>query len=264
MAINPVQAVLFDTGGTLEDLYYDDTIRREATCGLQELLTERGLDPGLDLPDLQAAVLSEMRAYKEWRQKSEVELPPDRVWTEYIFPNHGLSKERLMAAAEDITFFFETHYQMRRLRTAALAMLAALHKKGFRLAIISNIISRRLVPIQLANYGIAHYFDPVVTSSNFGWRKPNPHIFEETARLMQLPPAACAYVGDTISRDVMGARRAGYGLAIQIKSFLSDKLDHATNTEAAFDRDFRPDAVIYDLMQLVNLVIKNYGETNDH
>lgn len=62
MAINPVQAVLFDTGGTLEDLYYDDTIRREATCGLQELLTERGLDPGLDLPDLQAAVLSGMRA----------------------------------------------------------------------------------------------------------------------------------------------------------------------------------------------------------
>ena len=247
MAINPIRAVVFDMGGTLEDLTYDDASRYEATDGLQRLLRGLALDPGLSLPDLQATVLSGMRAYKAWRETNEIELPPERVWTEYIFPNHGLSQERLMAAAEDITFFYETHYQTRSLRPEAPVVLGALHKKGFRLAIISNIISRQLVQCKLAEYGIAHYFDPIVTSSNFGWRKPNARIFEETARLMQLPLATCTYVGDTISRDVIGARRAGYGFVIQITSFLTDKADRGTGSVP-------PDAVIHDLMQVIDLV----------
>jgi putative hydrolase of the HAD superfamily len=253
MAVNPIRAVLFDMGGTLENLYYDAAIQHAATCGLRELLAERGLDPGSDL-DLMATVLSGMKAYQSWRQESEIELPPERVWTEYILTDHGLSRERLIAAAEDITYFYETHYQVRSLRPEAPVALDALHKKGLRLAVISNIISRRLVPCKLAEYGITHYFGPVVTSSSFGWRKPNVRIFTEAARLMRLPPAACAYVGDTISRDVIGARRAGYGLVIQIKSFLTDQADCELGVGPPHDQDFVPDAVVKDLTQIVDLV----------
>ena len=247
MAINHIRAIVFDMGGTLENLTNDDDIRQQATRGLQELLRGLGLDPGLSLPDLQATVLSGIKAYRVWREKSEIELPPERVWTEYILTSYGLSQERLAAAAEDITFYYETHFHVRSLRPEAPVVLDVLHNRGFRLAIISNIISRRLVQRKLCEYGIAQYFDPVVTSSNFGWRKPNARIFEEAARLMQLPPAACAYVGDTLSRDVIGARRAGYGAVIQIKSFLTDKADRGTGSAS-------PDAVIHDLSQLVNLV----------
>jgi len=254
MAISPIRAVVFDMGGTLEDLYYDDSIRQEATRGLQELLHGRELDPGLSPPDLQATVLAGIGAYQAWREKSEMELAPERVWTEYVFPDHGLPHERLLAAAEELAFYYETHYQVRSLRPEAPAVVEALHRKGFRLAIISNIISRRLVSRKLAEYGLAGYFDPVVTSSGFGWRKPNARIFEEAARLMQLPPAACAYVGDTVSRDVIGARRAGYGLVIQIRSFLTDKVDHETGGAPAGDRDLVPDAVIHDLMQVIPVV----------
>ena len=256
MAINPIRAVVWDVGGTLEEVYYDEAIQGEATHGLRGLLVERGLDPGLDLDGLKAAVQAGMKAYQAWREGSEIELPPERVWAEYILPDRGLSPERLEAAAEDLTFFYETHYQVRRLRPEAPAVLEALHKKGFRLAIISNIISRRLVPNQLAGYGIAHYFDPVVTSSILGWRKPNERIFYEATRLMGLPPAACAYVGDTVSRDVIGARRAGYGLAVQIKSFLTTQVDHGT------DRVW-PDAVIGDLTEIVELVVPKGEAVND-
>jgi len=252
MTVTPIQAVLFDMGGTLEDLYYDDSSRRKATDGLHALLIERGLDPGLSLPDLQAAVLSGMQAYQAWREKSEIELPPERVWAEYIFPDRGLSQDRLTKAAEDITIFYENNYHVRSLRPEAPEALKALHRRGFQLGIISNIISRRAVPLNLQAYGIAGYFGPVITSSNLGWRKPNPRIFQEAAHLMGLPPAACAYVGDTISRDVIGSRRAGYGLAIQIKSFLTGKADEAIPTDAV-----QPDAVIRDLTQVVGLVTRN-------
>jgi len=257
MVVNPIRAVVWDMGGTLEDLYYDEAIQQEATRGLRELLVERGLDPGLDLDGLQIAVLAGMKAYQAWREESEVELPPERVWQEYLFPDQGLPRERLAAAAEDLTCFYETHYQVRRLRPEAPAAIEELHRKGFRLAIISNIISRRLVPDKLDEYGIARYFYPVVTSSNYGWRKPNARIFQEATRLMGLPPAACAYVGDTVSRDVIGARRAGYGLAIQIESFLTAQIDHGTD-------DVRPDMVVHNLMEIVELITPNGETVNGH
>jgi putative hydrolase of the HAD superfamily len=247
MASNRIRAVLFDMGGTLEELYNDEAIRQEAIRGLRELLREREIDLGLSLPDLQATVSSGLAAYQAWRAQSEMELPAERVWTEFIFVNHGQSQERLLTAAEDIAFFYEAHYHTRSLRPEAPAVLQALQKLDFRLAIISNVISRQLVPHKLVEYGIAHYFDPVVTSSCVGWRKPNERIFDEAVRLMKLPPQACAYVGDTVSRDIIGARRAGFGLAIQIKSFLTERSDRGTE-------DVPPDAVIHSLTEVVDLV----------
>ena len=68
MAINPIRAVLFDMGGTLEDLTYDETIRQEATRSLREYLCGLALDPGLSLPDLRAAVYSGLAAYQARRR----------------------------------------------------------------------------------------------------------------------------------------------------------------------------------------------------
>jgi putative hydrolase of the HAD superfamily len=264
MAANPIRAVLFDMGGTLEELYYDDAVRLEATRGLQELLRGRGLDPGLSLPALAATVLGGMGAYQAWREETEIELPPERVWAEYVFPDNGLPREPLVAAAEEIAFFYETHYFVRSLRPEALAVVEALHKRGFRLAIISNVVSHRMVPCKLVEYGLADYFDPVVTSSEFGWRKPNASIFEEAARLMGLSPAACAYVGDTISRDVIGARRAGYGLAIQIRSFLTDKVDHDIGIAPGHDGTLVPDVVVCDLMQVLPVISPGLESSRGH
>ncbi len=73
---------------------------------------------------------------------------------------------------------------------------------------------------------------------------------------MGLAPAECAYVGDTISRDVRGARRAGYGLAIQIRSFLTLQSDTAAETEL-------PDAVITDLTQVLDLLSNPVPERTD-
>lgn len=257
MSRNRIQAVLFDMGGTLEELYSDEAVRQEATRGLRELLREREIDPGLGLPDLQSAMSSGLEAYHSWRKGTEVELPPERVWSEFILAEHGLSRDRVAAAAEDLSLFYDTHYHLRSLRPETPTVLETLKQQGFRLAIISNVVSRRLVPLMLTEYGIAHYFDPVVTSSSLGWRKPNSRIFDEAIRLMQVPPEACAYVGDTISRDVIGARRAGFGLAIQIKSFLTARSDRGVE-------DVKPDAVIQNLTEVVELVTFAREAIRDH
>jgi putative hydrolase of the HAD superfamily len=243
-----IRAVAFDLGGTLEEVTFDDALRLEATAGLRELLARHGLDPGLDVAGLHAVVARGMQAYRQWREQEEVELPPERVWADYILPDRGLDRERLEAAAEELAFYYESHFFRRSMRPEVPEVLARLQARGLRLAVISNITSRRLVRHCLRSYGIEPYFDPVVSSCVLGWRKPNPRIFLEAARLMGCEPAACAYVGDTVSRDVAGAQRAGYGLAIQIRSFLTALSD--TEDDVA-----QPDAVVNDLSEVVGLVL---------
>jgi putative hydrolase of the HAD superfamily len=246
--MNPaIKAVVFDLGGTLEDLYYDDVLRLEATHGLQDLMIARGIETGLSVAELYATLMSGLQAYQDFRDRTLRELPPEQVWPGYIFPGCSCADGALVAAAEDLTFFFETRFYRRTLRPEAPCALATLAGRGLRLAVISNVMSRGQVPYALRTHGIAHHFDPVVTSVGLGWRKPSPRIFEETARLMELLPAACAYVGDTISRDVIGSRRAGYGLSIQIKSFLTERMDRAGETE-------QPDALVTSLDQILDIL----------
>ncbi len=247
-----IRAVAFDLGGTLEEIQYDEALRLEATRGLRELLERLGLDPGLPVPELYAAVTGGISAYHAWREESERELPPERVWAEYILAGRGLDGERLRAAAEELALYYENHFFRRRLRPEAREALGRLRSRGLRLALISNVMARGQVAHRLATYGLEHCFDPVLASSIYGWRKPSPRIFLEAARLLGLPPGACAYVGDTISRDVAGARRAGYGLAIQIHSFLTGISDGDDDTE-------RPDAVVESLLGVVEVVAAHMG-----
>jgi len=243
-----IRAVVFDMGGTLEDVYYDDDWRLKATPGFREILAKHDLDPGLSIPDLYAVIKAGMTKYGAWREKTEQEMPPEQVWSRFVFKkNQGWPKEKLAAIGEELAFYWDTRFSHRMLRPESREVLAALHGRGFRLGVISNILSRQMVPFKLDEYGLTRYFPVVLASASFGWRKPSPHIFLEATRLLDLPPAACAYVGDTVSRDVIGARRAGYGLVIQIKSFLTGMADKASVTE-------QPDAVVQNLMEVVDLV----------
>jgi putative hydrolase of the HAD superfamily len=181
------------------------------------------------------------------REEQEREFPPQQIWSDYVFPDRGLPAARLADAAEDLTLFYELNFYARSLRPEAPAVLAELKRRGYRLALISNVMSLNQVPICLEKYGIAGYFDVVLTSSAFGCRKPNERIFLAAAAQLGLDPAVCAYVGDTVSRDVAGARRAGYGMAIQIRSFLTARAD----TEGD---NIQPDAIIEDLTSVTDLV----------
>jgi len=61
----------------------------------------------------------------------------------------------------------------------------------------------------LQGAGLADYFEFVVDSAELGVEKPDPRIFHAATGRLELPPAACAYVGDIYEIDVLGARAAG-------------------------------------------------------
>ena len=89
-----------------------------------------------------------------------------------------------------------------------LPTLDALAAHGINLGIISNW-DERLRPL-LEQLGLAKYFEAIIISSEVGFTKPSPVIFEHTAKKMGLAPEFILHVGDSLESDVAGAKSAGF------------------------------------------------------
>lgn len=91
----------------------------------------------------------------------------------------------------------------------------------FPLSIITNTHDPDLVPHHLQRMGVAHLFKEVVTSVEFGIRKPAAEIFDHTLALLGTSIENCVYVGADYEADFVGARTAG------LRPLLIDPLDKA-------------------------------------
>lgn len=240
-----IQAVFFDMGGTIETFGYTRALRLETTAVIQQKLLDANIDLHLSNEGLYDVICRGLERYKRWSIQSLEELPPYRVWVEYILAEQLVDKEKLAAIAEDLAFLIETRFYHRAMRPEMPAVLQAIKQLGLKIGLISNVNSRGQVPTNLNQYGIIDYFHPIVLSSEYGRRKPDPAIFHYAARLANVPTSQCIYIGDRVARDIEGARRAGFGLAIQIKH----NFDHGED-----DTGSRPDAIITDMTELLDII----------
>jgi len=81
--------------------------------------------------------------------------------------------------------------------------------ENLRLAVLSNHPSQSMVENSLKKFQLFKYFDAVVTSAEFGKRKPDPEIFFYTLKQMGLTEnSECLVCGDEYA-DVVGGDRAG-------------------------------------------------------
>ncbi|RIK29124.1 MAG: hypothetical protein DCC56_13555 [Anaerolineae bacterium] len=242
-----IKAVFFDMGGTIETFGYTRELRLKTTAEIGQRLIDAGIDLHLTTDELFEVISNGLKKYKQWSIQTLEELPPQKVWSEYIFPDRDLDQEKLAAISEDLMFLIETRFYHREMRPEAPQVLQAIKEMGLKIGLISNVNSRRQVPVNLEAYGIIDYFHPIVLSSEYGLRKPDPAIFHYAARLANVPASQCAYIGDRVVRDIDGARRAGFGLAIQIKH----DFEHGEN-----DQGSAPDAVIENLTEVLE-ILKN-------
>lgn len=104
-----------------------------------------------------------------------------------------------------------------------LPALDQLANLGVKLGIVSNW-DERLLPL-LGNLRLKSYFESIVVSSDIGFTKPSPVIFEQAARQLGCAPSAILHVGDSPSEDLAGARAAGLKACLLDRSLPSDWTD---------------------------------------
>ncbi len=154
--------------------------------------------------------------------------------------------EKIAPLGGELTYQFRQSMGRRVVVENGKEVVVELHRRGYTLGIISNLIGTREIPDWLEADGFSPYFKSVVLSSVFGKRKPDPAIYLEAARRAGVEPANCVYIGDNLKRDVTGTRAAGFGMVVIMIS--PEELAEETITD-----ENRPDVIIHEFRQLLDI-----------
>lgn len=244
-----IKGVVFDVGGTMhvsaknaekQHSYAETVIRLLAEAGFAVHETPEAFYEKLH----QAA-----ETYKAWSEQSGRELPGESIWNDYFLKPFALGGRVSASLSERLSFLHDAARQQLDPRPGLKETMRELSQMGLIIGVISNIISRDFIPGILKKYGIDGYMSCTVLSSVTGIRKPQPGIFRVAEQALHLKPEELAYVGDTISRDVIGTRNAGWRLMIQISNpriaFRDTKVQHL---------GYRPDYRIESLTEIPAII----------
>jgi putative hydrolase of the HAD superfamily len=86
--------------------------------------------------------------------------------------------------------------------------LMELMKMGIRRTVISDA-PKMEVWLRIVSLGLHHYFDEIVTSEDFGVKKPDPKPFRRALEVLGTKPEETLMVGDWPDRDIKGAQGVG-------------------------------------------------------
>lgn len=211
-----IKAVVFDMGGVIHTVEHTQERHLRFAADTIAYLAEH--DIGIpDPPDVfEAKLAAADDARRAHNEKTLRETPPLEAWSDFYLKEYGIPKGKIFPIADQLCFRWSKDRGIDKPRPGAGECMAALREMGMRMGIISNTLSRTYVFHQLSAYGISRYFECVLLSSVCGLRKPGREIFDLCATVMNMPREEMAYVGDTISRDVIGVRSAGWGLMIRL------------------------------------------------
>jgi putative hydrolase of the HAD superfamily len=247
-AARPVEAVLFDLGGTL--LHYQDgdepNFRRMTLRGLtriREGLEEFGY-PAPPNPEFGETVdrhvgaaylasLAELRG-------GTIETPIQRGLEELgISPNEEQwadLRARFYSAVDEIV----------TPRAGVRETLAALHDDGYKLALISNTYwAGDLHDRHLRELSLLDYLPQRTYSSTTPHMKPHPSIFNDALKALGVEPQKAVYVGDRLDVDVGGAQEVGMRGVLIISPYVVQESDEKT-------RGINPDATLAELPDLLD------------
>jgi len=196
-----LQAVLFDWGDTLMRWEWEPELLAVGhDAGLRAIgrepvpaLTERFRDAYLPLLWVPGTL-------------EEVEYP--------ALVRRLLTEEGIVVTDEELDSFLEAEHAAwqpaRMLATTTHALLEALRDRDLRVGLVSNAFDPpHLLHRDLEQMGVAQRLDVAVFSSEVGWRKPHPAIFERALEAIGVDPEATLFVGDTLATDVAGAKAFG-------------------------------------------------------
>jgi putative hydrolase of the HAD superfamily len=98
-------------------------------------------------------------------------------------------------------------------------VLRELRGDGYAIGLISNT-QRSLVSFE-RHFELDGLFAVAISSSDHGYMKPHPSIFEEALRRANVAAVEAVMVGDSVAHDIEGARRLGMRGVLIARSGLS-------------------------------------------
>lgn len=193
------KAILFDLWGTL--IESDDFTPAR---GNARLLALAGC--GVPLETVQAFEDGLLREVERREDESSIEFT--RQSLQRILNDRFAISSPLGLAEQEWEFWSSSMHI--RLVDGVPDMLAELARRSIRRAVISNSsFTGEIIRRTLVDLGVADRFEFVVSSADYGVRKPHRAIFEAALARLGLGPHEAWFAGDNVAYDLRGALAAG-------------------------------------------------------
>lgn len=202
-----IKAILFDFGNTLvsTELDWEVIIEQNITSLLAYL---DSVEIKVDKESFGQAFL---QIRKENFEKADVEL---REYTAeeslaQMLEKIGIKdiKQNILEKAVDA--FFAPEQNLYPVFPEVPEVLTKLKNRGYKLAIVSNATSGRLIKKAAAGRDLSKYFETIVVSADVGYRKPHPKIYQIALDFLNEKAEETVMVGDLLEVDIIGAQKLG-------------------------------------------------------
>jgi putative hydrolase of the HAD superfamily len=205
-----IRALVFDVNGTLIDIETDEWME-EAYRAVGHFLTYQGirLRRG-EVRDLYFQIMKEQFAATTERYP---EFDVVAVWRE-VLRRHATDYTRSMdpeKLRQMPLFLAEMQRGISRKRLRAFPQaheILAQLKSSYGMAVVSDAQSAYAVA-ELHGVGLAQYFDPIIISGDYGYRKPDSRLFLAALEKLGVSAQEAVFVGNDAFRDIAGARQCG-------------------------------------------------------
>ena len=239
-----IRALLFDVNSTLIDIETDEHME-QAYRAIAHFLTYQGIAlHRWEVHDLYFQIMKEQfAATKETYPEFDVV----EVWREFLRRQgtdytRSLPPGKLQQLPLVIAELQRGIYRKRLcLYPQELEVLDRL-KERFPLAVVSDAQSAYAVP-ELRDVGLFEYFDPIIISGDFGYRKPDVRLFQIALDRLNVRPDQAIFIGNDRYRDIFGAQQAGMKTVLFVSCQGMDRPNQA-----------EPDYIIYQFAELPQAV----------
>ena len=239
-----IKGIIFDVNGTLIDIHTNEW-HDEVYRVISNLLSYQGV--ALQPEVVKGLFFRTIRKQKLVSGERQPEFDVVGVFRE-IIAQHATDFTRALPLEQQAQlpmFLAQAHRAASRvslrLYPGVQGTIEQLHA-AYVLAIVSDAQTPYALP-ELNEVGLSAYFDPVIVSGDFGYRKPDVRLFEAALRRMKLEPTEVLFVGNDLYRDVHGPQKLG------IKTVFFQQGDMTQDKAQA-----TPDYLIYSFPELLNAV----------
>jgi len=187
-----IKGVIFDIDNTLTDFMKMKTVAVEAAV-------EGMIDTGL--PGTKDALVKEVFDVY-WKEGIE----DQKIFDKILKAKLGKVDYKILAGGI---------LAYRRAKNGTMTLYPRVHKtlmELMRMGIKRTVISdapKMEVWLRIVSLGLHHYFDDIITSEDFGVKKPDPKPYRKALEVLGTEPQETLMVGDWPDRDIKGAKGVG-------------------------------------------------------
>jgi putative hydrolase of the HAD superfamily len=204
-----IKGIIFDINGTLINIQTDENMD-EIYRAISHFLTYHGIY--LHRGEVREQYYRIMEEQTKASGEKYPEFDAVALWQEFLLSNLNPAKISSPEILEVMPQYLAEMYRgISRVRLELypdVKLILDKLKTRFPMAVVSDGQSAWALP-ELQATGLDDYFNPVIISGDYGFRKPDPRLYKAALDGINAKPNEVLFVGNDMYRDVFGAGEIG-------------------------------------------------------